>query len=129
MSKDITQHYLDELENWGESIVFYNSSIEKLQEHLNQIIIRNSIVDIAAKVEVHQLLLEKINAKLNQLKLEIHEQESVLMKDGHLLENSELTKEIDLQQSDLTTRVKSCEKEFIDVKYYCNEFLSETLKK
>jgi hypothetical protein len=57
MSKDITQHYLDELENWGESIVFYTSSIEKLHEHLNQIIIRNSIVDIAAKVEVHQLLL------------------------------------------------------------------------
>jgi hypothetical protein len=129
MSKDITQHYLDELENWGESIVFYTSSIEKLHEHLNQIIIRNSIVDIAAKVEVHQLLLEKINTKLNQLKVEIHEQESVLMKGGNLLENSEMTNEIDLQQSNLTARVKSCEKEFIDVKYYCNEFLSETLKK
>jgi hypothetical protein len=129
MSKDITQHYLDELENWGESIVFYTSSIEKLHEHLNQNIIRNSIVDIAAKVEVHQLLLEKINTKLNELKVEIHEQESVLMKGGNLLENSELTSEIDLQQSNLTARVKSCEKEFIDVKYYCNEFLSETLKK
>ena len=128
MSKRISKHYYDELQNWFESIEFYIQAIIKLEERLNEIVLRNSIVDIAAKVEVHQLLLEKIMDKLHRIQTELKIHESELKVDEIFIDDEKITDEIDATHVALTEKVKSAEKEFIDVKYYCNSFLTETLK-
>ena len=128
MSKRISKHYYDEIQNWLESISMYISSIIKLEERLNEIVLRNSIVDIAAKVEVHQLLLEKIMDKLHRIQTDLKIHESTLQEDDVFIDDQNLSNEVDTLHVELTDKVKNAEKEFIDVKYYCNSFLTEILK-
>ena len=80
MAKKLTLYYDDELNSWIESVHFYLGEIHALGIRLDDIIARNSIVDIAAKVEVHQLLLNKINKKLADLLVEIKAQHAAVQK-------------------------------------------------
>ncbi len=128
MSKRISKHYYDEIQNWQDSISLYISSIIKLEERLNEIVLRNSIVDIAAKVEVHQLLLEKIMDKLHRIQIDLRIHESSLKENDVFIDDKSISTEVERLHVELTDKVKNAEKEFIDVKYYCNTFLTEILK-
>jgi hypothetical protein len=129
MSKKITSFYDDELNIKKVSLLFYLDEINKLEKSLNEIIMRNSIVDIAAKVEVHQLLLSKMTNKFNGCLTEIKQQKLDIRKDDELILDKEVTKEIENQMSLFSMNFKHLEQEYIDIKYYCNNFLEEMLKK
>ena len=58
------------------------------------IVKRNTIVDIAAKVEVHQLMLDKMTGKFNQLKEELLKQRNELSENDQPLTNDKITEEI-----------------------------------
>ncbi len=128
MSITPANHYHDELKKWQESINFFINTALELEEHLDDVVKRNSIVDIAAKVEVHQLMLNKIVDKLHYLQKEILLQISFLLKDEKLIGDNEITNDFEMQHSSLTERVKRIEKEFVDVEFYCNAFITEILK-
>jgi hypothetical protein len=129
MSKKITSFYDDELNIKKVSLLFYLDEINKLEKSLNEIIMRNSIVDIAAKVEVHQLLLSKMTNKFNGCLTEIKQQKLDIRKDDELISDKEVTKLIENQMSLFSINFKHLEQEYIDIKYYCNNFLEEMLKK
>jgi hypothetical protein len=129
MSKKITSFYDDELNIKKVSLLFYLDEINKLEKSLNEIIMRNSIVDIAAKVEVHQLLLSKMTNKFNGCLTEIKQHKLDIRKDDELILDKEVTKEIENQMSLFSMNFKHLEQEYIDIKYYCNNFLEEMLKK
>jgi hypothetical protein len=57
MSKKIASFYNDEINSWLQSVDFYLDEILSIEKRLKQIIARNTIVDIAAKTEVHQLII------------------------------------------------------------------------
>ena len=84
MSITSAKHYHDELKKWQESINFFINTALELEQHLDDVVKRNSIVDIAAKVEVHQLMLNNIVDKLHYLQKEILLQISFLLKDEKL---------------------------------------------
>jgi hypothetical protein len=129
MSITIAKHYYNELIGWNKSMAFHLSDIVELEKSLSQIISRNSIVDIAAKAEVHQLLIDKITDKIHFLQNEISTQEEMLKIDQGFISDEKITGPIEKKQNSLTQRVKHIEKEFVDVKFYCNAFLSEMLKR
>ena len=52
MSKKIASFYNDEINSWLQSVDFYLDEILSMEKRLEQIIVRNTIVDIAAKTEV-----------------------------------------------------------------------------
>lgn len=128
MSITSAKHYHDELKKWQESINFFINTALELEQHLDDVVKRNSIVDIAAKVEVHQLMLNNIVDKLHYLQKEILLQISFLLKDEKLIEDNEITNDFEMQHASLTERVKRIEKEFVDVEFYCNAFITEILK-
>ena len=129
MSITIAKHYFNELNGWNKSMAFHLKDILELEKSLGQIISRNSIVDIAAKVEVHQLLIDKITDKIHSLQSEISVQEKSLKNDNEFIADEEIAGPIEKKQSMLTRRIKHIEKEFVDVKFYCNAFLTEMLKR
>ena len=129
MSITIAKHYYNELNGWERSLSFHLNDILELEKSLRLIISRNSIVDIAAKVEVHQLLIDKVTDKMHLLQNEITSQEKSLLKENKFIPDQEIAGSIEKKQVNLTQRVKHIEKEFVDVKFYCNAFLSEMLKK
>jgi len=129
MAKKLTLYYDDELNSWIESIQFYIGEIQALGNRLDAIVTRNSIVDIAAKVEVHQLLLNKVNKKLVDLLLEIKKQHANIQKQKKENPEAAAQKALEKEVKKMALVFKKLEREYVDIKYYCNEFLTDMLKK
>lgn len=129
MATTISAYYQDELTGWAEAIDFYLEEIITLGFRLGEVIQRNSIPGIAGRVELEQEKLNKTAALFNSLHDQIQVQEEVLITDDHLVEDATIKPETDQQQTRLREQMRESEKEYIDAKYGCQEFLSATLKK
>ena len=129
MSKNKSEYFLEELKSWLNTIELHKKQKVLLDRSLEDIVRRNSLIDIAAKVEAHQILLNEVAIKLKALEERIHHQELTLKPENILIEDALLTTEMEQIQTELRQHTLTAEKEFIDIKYYCHDFLSDTLKK
>ena len=129
MTTNIAEYYLDELIKWNKLIGFYNQELDDFEIKLAEIIQRNTIPGIAAKVEAQQDKLNAISHKFYSLQDKILQQESTLKSDHEFISDTLINTEIEKQQSDIRQNMKQLEKEYIDIKYDCYNFLSGTLKK
>jgi uncharacterized membrane protein YgaE (UPF0421/DUF939 family) len=129
MPNTIAEYYTDELVEWNKSIIFYNNEVEDFTRKLGDVIRRNSITGIAAKVEAHQTLLNRLSEKFYKLRMLMKEQEAVLKTDSTLIDDTLINTETEKRQNELRRKMPATEKQYIDVKFDCYNFLSETLKK
>lgn len=129
MAKKIAEYYINELSDWIKSASSYLDEIIVIEQRLEDIVKRNTIVDIAAKVEVHQLMLDKMTGKFNKLKEDLLKQRNELTENDQPLTNEKITEEIELKMKMASLNYTQTEKEYIDIKYFCNSFLIEMLKK
>lgn len=127
MFKTIAEFYIDELSNWNETIVFINEEMDGFEKKLTDTIRRNSIVGIADMVEKHQLEFNEVSDKFYRFQIELEQQLNTLKKNNILLENKNIDNGIKKKQSELRNKMKDIEKEYIDLKFNCNAFLSSTL--
>jgi hypothetical protein len=129
MPTTIAEYYSDELVDWNDSIQHYNEEADGIEEKLAEVIRRNSIIDIAEKVEAHQFLINQVSDKFLALLHEFKKQESAIKKDSSFIDDSLIDDKIENQQAELRRQMQAAEKEFIDVKFDCYNFLSGILKK
>lgn len=129
MATIIAEYYTDELIKWKNAVVFYNNEIYEFGQKLEEVIRRNSIVGIAKKVEAHQTLLNQSADKFYRLQKAIQQQEAALKTDSSLIDDTLINNETEKRQTGLRLMMQAIEKEYIDVKFDCYNFLSGTLKK
>lgn len=129
MATTIAEYYLDELVDWKRLIAFYNHEMDEFEKKLAEVIQRNTIPGIAAKVEKEQNKLNAISGKFHQLHLQIQQQIASLKTDSTLIDDALMKAGIEKQQNELRRSMQQSEKEYIDAKYACSNFLYETLKK
>ncbi len=129
MATNIAEYYIEELIGWTNAIHFYTEETDQLEEKLAEIIRKNSITDIAEKVEAQQLFLDEVSEKFSRLLFEFKDQEALLKKDGEFKEDNLIDPKTEDTQTDLRRKMKEMEKEYIDVKFNCANFLLGTLKK
>ena len=129
MATTIAQYFTDELEDWNQYLAYYKEEIEGFDQKLLDVIRRNSIVEIAERVGVHQRRLSQVSDKFENLQIKIQQQEAELKRDNELVENVLINDQIEIHQVELRREMQSVEKEYIDAKFDCSHFLSETLKK
>ena len=129
MPTTIAEYYISELLDWNNAIIFYNEEMEEIEQKLEDVINRNSIVGIADKVELQQTLINEVSDKFYKLQNEIQEQSGTLQSDGKLKDDSLISNDYELQQFEIRQKMNKVEKEYIDKKLKCYNFLSETLKK
>lgn len=129
MPNTIAEYYMDELAGWNNGIAFYLKEIEEFTQKLEEVIRRNSIVGIAGKVEEQQKMLNKVAAKFFNLQAKINNQGTKLKTDHTLIDNTVINSETEKRQVELRSKMQATEKEYIDVKFDCYNFLSGTLKK
>jgi len=129
MPNSIAEYYKDELLDWKNSIHSNSREMTEFEQKLEDVIRRNSIVGIAQKVEKHQEKLNKVSKKLYTLQALIQKQLEVLKRNDTLLDDKSINHETEDRQLKLRSRMKEVEKEYIDAKYGCYNFLSGTLKK
>ncbi len=128
MSKIISEHYEDELVNWLDTIHYYSEEMSELEKKLEEVIQRNTIPHIAEKVDIEQDKLNAIGAIFNRLQESIVQQEQKLKVDDSLIDDALINKETANQQDALRVQMQAAEKEYIDVKFACYNFLSSLLK-
>jgi peptidoglycan hydrolase CwlO-like protein len=128
MPTTIAEYYTDELINWNETIIFYNEEMNYLTQQLAEVIQRNSIEGIAKKVEVHQDQLNRLSDKFYRLQTQIDQQQDALKTDSTYIDNGLIDEQIEQRQLELRNKMRAAEKEYIDVKFTCDNFLSGTLK-
>lgn len=128
MATTLAQHYTDELTDWDEFITFYNEEMGVLNQKLVDVIRRNCIIGIAEQVEAKQILLNSLSDKFDKLHEEIQQQEAELKTDNTYIEDSLINYETEKMQTELRMEMQAAEKEYIDVKFDCYNFLSKTLK-
>ena len=129
MPTNIAEYYISELLDWNNAIIFYNEEMEEIEQRLEEVINRNSIVGIADKVEVQQTLINEVSDKFYKLQNEIQEQSGILQSDGKLKDDALISNDYELQQFEIRQKMNKVEKEYIDKKLNCYNCLSTTLKK
>ena len=129
MPTTVSTYYADELTDWSRLINDHNEELVEFDERLEEVIRRNSIVDIARKVASQKTRLMHISAKFYNLQLEIQQQEAVLMTDSTPVDDRTISIETEKKQNELRHNMQAAEKEYIDVKFDCYHFLSGILKK
>lgn len=129
MATSIAEYYSDELVDWNRQIAFYDQEMHEFELKLAEVIGRNSIPHIAAKVEVQQQKLDAVAGKFESLRVDIQQQQASLKTDSTLIDDSLIRTGMEKQQNELRRSMQQAEKEYIDVKYDCYNFLSETLRK
>lgn len=129
MSTTIAKYYSDELDDWENSIDFYDQEALELGMKLAEVIERDSIPHIADRVEEQQGKIDLTGKKFKRLALEIIKQRNALMPGNSLIDDEFINAEIEEKQALLRRRMKQTEKQYIDSKYACADFLSGILKK
>lgn len=110
-------------------IGFYNREITEFGHKLAEVIQRNSIPHIAEKVEAQQSSLNKVLARFETLYTFIEKQHTVLKTDHALIGNSLIDHDTNESQNELRQQTEQAEKFYLEVKYGCYYFLSQTVKK
>ncbi len=126
MPTTIAQRYFDELESWNESVKFYTLEINHFASKLFEVIRRNSVKGIAEKVNVFQVSLTTLSEELESFLEKIQEQELEIKIDEKLIEDMNISLEADKQQNELRKQMKALDKKFIDEKYACKSFISNS---
>ncbi len=129
MASVIAEYYTGELAEWSRLIDFYNHEMDEFEDKLGEVIQRNSIPGIAAKVEQHQDKLNAVSGAFYSLQNQMLQQKVRLLSDNTLIDDALVNEETEMKQNELRKSMQAIEKDYVDVKYACYEFLSGTLKK
>ena len=129
MPHAIAEYYLEELVDWNRLVAFYDNELAELGNKLAEVIQRNTIPNIAAKVEKEQDKLNVVALKFHQLGTQIRTQLTTLKTDSTVIDDKLIKKETEKQQNELRRNMQLVEKEYVDTKYDCYNFLSGTLRK
>jgi hypothetical protein len=129
MPNTIAEYYTDELIDWSDSIMHYNKEMDELEQKLGEVIRRNSIEGIAEKVEIHQTLLNRLSDQFYKIQIGIQLQEEALKTDSTLIDDTMISGETEKQQNELRSKMQETMSAYIEVKFNCYKFLSDTLRK
>jgi hypothetical protein len=125
MSTEISRYFTEQLKDSLDAIYFDLGISSKLSDRLEEVIRRNTIVDIAAKVEVYQKKLNDIERKLFALEGIVKRQEKSIIDNQEANKNAEVNDDIKIRQQLIVRKMKKTEGDFIRVKFDCNAFLYE----
>ena len=129
MQQSVSEYYITELADWNRSIDFYDTEIADMEDKLNEIIHQNTIPNLADNTE---RFLNSMDVQRNiflVIQHLIQQQETRLYKNDNPEENAEITTETKDEQNSIRDKMQSAEKNYIDAKYGCYNFLSGLLNK
>jgi hypothetical protein len=129
MPTSIAEYYINELNDWEDAIALHTEVIEELEEWLKEVLRNNTVVNLAGKVEhyLNNLFLTKQN--LGMLKTKILEGEEKLYTGEIPISNEQITEEIKSQQNEFRKNLYSLERQYLDIKFECEDFLAATVTK
>ena len=129
MASRIAEYFTDELETWNRQILSYRRETFEMENRLTEVIHRNTIPNIAELVEERQDKLNKISIRFFQLLEQFEKQKALLKKNSEFIGATSMNTETKKHQNALRKFMHQSEKEYIDIKHDCSNFISDTLRK
>ena len=121
------EYYNEELADWNGINQYSIDEILEFEQRLTDIIRRDSIPSVAGPAEHFLQQFEVLQQRFLALQHDVEIQENKLVRDHLPVENKSITDQIILNQTLLRKKMFQAEKEFLDAKYSCYEFLSGLL--
>jgi hypothetical protein len=129
MATSIAELFIDELSGWKDTIDYYFEEIEEFEKKLSSLIRRNTIPRLAENAELflNRFLLQRQNCIL--LNSQIDNIQAKLLTDTMPVSNELVTDQIKIEQTSLREKMQKTEKDYIDLKFRCENFFSEIFGK
>lgn len=124
MSNTIATYYTEELVSLDEAAGFYADEMLELEARLTELIHRNSIPRLAENAGHFLDLLSKQQQQFLMLQEDIQQQQNNLKENNGLVEDDTFNPDLKASQNAVRNKMFNCEKEYLDVKYACLDFLS-----
>lgn len=129
MGTTLVEYFIDELVDWNHLITSDFGEMSEFENKLTEVVQRNTIPNIAAKVEEQQDKLNAVSAKFKKLLIQIQQQEAAFKKDHMPIDDTLINPESEKAQNGLRRSMQQTEKEYIDAKFDCYNFLSQIFRK
>lgn len=129
MATSIAKLFIDELSGWNDTLDYYFEEIEEFEKKLSELISRNTIPRLAENAELflNRFLSQRQNFFL--VSSQILKMQAKLLKDTTPVDNEFVTDQIKIEQTSLREKMKKTEQEYINLKFDCQNFFSETFGK
>lgn len=129
MNPSIAEFFIQELEEWRDSIQYYLGEIDELEEQLQVLLQLNTVPGLAARVEqyLNDLHATRLNFLARNRSLE--GMESKLFRQQVPVENEWVTADVKRQHQEMRTGIHKLILEYLGLKLPIREFLADTLDK
>ena len=127
MATSIAEFYINELDDWEDSIQLHLERISESEERLNEILRYNTIPNLAANVEHHINQLFLLRQNLADIDRQISFLQQKLYKEEAPVRDDLVTDEVKRQQNELRDNVYKVEKESLEVKHASDVFIASTI--
>ena len=115
--------YSTEIISWKESLMNYLFSATQLEQRLQMVIAADSITDIGTHTEAYLTLIEAFVDRGHALSTEIIHQQALLIHDGKLIEDNDITELIQAEQSRLRDELSDIKNDYTMLSRETTDFL------
>lgn len=129
MVVSIAYHYVSEMDNWKTIIDVYLEEAQETEEFLNEVLQYNTIPKLAAKVEHRLNALHLIRQELLAQRAAVNQLEGDMYKDHMPIGNEMISWEMEHHLKKLRKKMHKLEKDYLEIKYDCSDFLARTISK
>ncbi|HVZ57109.1 MAG TPA: hypothetical protein VG870_10660, partial [Chitinophagaceae bacterium] len=108
---------------------FYGEELEEIEDRLEEVIRRDSIPHLAARVEEQQSAMDSYTEAFHAIGMRFGAQERELRRDDGFLDDEDIGQDVERKQNDLRREMQKLERRFVDGKHQCQNFLSNLFRK
>lgn len=127
MDSSLASYYSNELAEWRDMLHFHVQEIEEFEVWLNEVLQHNTVPNLAAKTE-H--FFADFAAQRHQFELlagQVYGLQTQLVKEDQPISDEQITTVLEDHHKALREQMLQSEKKFLDLKYECHQFLSDTV--
>ncbi|HEY1115168.1 MAG TPA: hypothetical protein VGE66_16470 [Chitinophagaceae bacterium] len=129
MTSSLASYYNNELEEWKDVLHFHAQEIEEFEVWLGEIIQGNTVPNLAAQAEHYFAQFAGQRHRFETLAGKVYGLQGQLLKDDEPVADELITPGIEASQNTLRDQMLEAEKGFLELKYHCHKFISDTLGK
>lgn len=123
----LASYYSNELDEWRDVLHSHVQEIEEFEVWLNEVLQHNTVPNLAAKTEHFFAAFAGQRRQFELLAGQVYGLQTQLVKDDQPIEDELITPAIEDSHKALREQMLQSEKKFLDLKYQCHQFLSDTL--
>jgi hypothetical protein len=127
MTSSLASYYSNEIEEWKDVLNLHVQEIEEFEVWLGEVLQHNTVPDLATQTEHYFTAFAGQRRRFEVLAGEVYGLQDQLLVDDELVSDEHITPTLQSTIDTLRGKMLESEKSFLELKYSCHRFISETL--